>query len=116
MGHHHSGSRGVRPSAEFRYLPTKWGRRSSFSSWAWLPVQRLGHHMAGPCETTSQLFTKCGDLIKEPRRICAGYLSSPYAESEYMDCMRDTMDYSNICDRCVCTMTGRSDWHMCAVS
>ena len=26
--------------------------------------------------------------------MCAGYLSSPYAESEYMDCMRDTMDYS----------------------
>ena len=78
--------------------------------------------------------------------MCAGYLSSPYAESEYMDCMRNTMDYSkyfntntitndddrntievdgpptntlnlpSICDRCVCTMTGRSDWHMCAVS
>merc|ERR1712018_633586 len=70
----------------------------------------------GPCTETSQLFTKCADLIKEPRVMCAGYLSSPYAESEYMDCMRDTMDYSNICDRCVCTMTGRSDWHMCAVS
>ena len=26
--------------------------------------------------------------------MCAGYLSSPYAEGEYMDCMRDTMDYS----------------------
>ena len=26
--------------------------------------------------------------------MCAGYLSSPYAESEYMDCMRNTMDYS----------------------
>ena len=38
--HHHSGSRGVWRSAEFRYLPTKWGRRSYFSSWAWLLVQR----------------------------------------------------------------------------
>ena len=31
---------------------------------------------------------------QEPRVMCAGYLSSPYAESEYMDCMRNTMDYS----------------------
>jgi len=48
----------------------------------------------GPCLSTSKLFTKCADLIKEPRVMCAGYLSSPYAESEYMDCMRNTMDYS----------------------
>ena len=41
-------SRGVRPSAGFRYLPRKWGRRSSFSSSAWLPVQRLGHHTVTP--------------------------------------------------------------------
>ena len=198
--HHHSGSRGVWRSAEFRYLPTKWGRRSYFSSWAWLLVQRQDQQVtprfrvqttqsqsnlylqweqqvdksflrnlcgdkntfsefkpyffwklmistikntlmrlnlfvssfpAGPCLSTSKLFTKCADLIKvgamppgiitsvninttitiatvtitfiitiviilpkEPRRTCAGYLSSPYAESEYMDCMRDTMDYS----------------------
>jgi len=66
------------------------------------------------CPETSSLFTKCGDLIKEPRRNCSAYLSSLHAEAEYMDCMRDHIDYSNICNMCVCTMTGRSDWDMCS--
>merc|ERR1712059_157028 len=66
-----------------------------------------------PCKETNSLFTKCADLTKEPRLLCAPHLVGNYAEASYMECMRDHIDYSNICDMCICTMTGRSDWNMC---
>merc|ERR1712008_413418 len=78
------------------------------------PGPRPGQVPQGPMSGEPQPVQPVRDLIAEPRRECSGYLSSPHAETEYMDCMRNTMDYSNMCDQCLCTMTGRSDWAMCS--
>merc|ERR1712048_210348 len=67
------------------------------------------------CRKDSKLFKVCRKIVQETNHAdCSEHLSAPrFSEAYYMDCMRQSFEYSNLCDPCVCTRLQRYDWKMC---